>query len=66
MEERPEQPAEEEPAAEPLEDFYAGDDIFGFKPKPPIQWKLVIPIFVVGMIVLPLVAGFLTYFVMSR
>jgi hypothetical protein len=37
MEERPDPPEEPaDPAEQPLEEFYAGDDIFGFKPKPPM------------------------------
>jgi hypothetical protein len=45
----------------------------GHSPEEPIQverggipWKVVLPIFVVALIVVPLAAGFLTYFVMSR
>jgi hypothetical protein len=38
MDERPDQPADEpvDPAETPLEEFYGRDDIFGFKPKPPM------------------------------
>jgi hypothetical protein len=34
--------------------------------KGPIPWKVVLPIFALALIVVPLAAGFLTYFVMSR
>jgi hypothetical protein len=40
MEERPPEAAEpgppDDPAEEPLEEFYGGDNIFGFKPAPPL------------------------------
>ena len=38
MDERPEEPAEEpvDPSEQPLEEFYGSDDLFAFKPTPPV------------------------------
>ena len=49
---------EERPEASPVEPIVVD--------RGPIPWKVVLPIFALALVVLPLFAGFLTYFIMSR